>query len=1482
MNIIGFSIKRPVTITMFFAALVILGLVSLSKMSMDLFPEISFPTISINTSYSGAGPEEVEQMITIPVERAVATVNRVEAITSNSGEGSSWVRVHFAWGTDLEAAANDIRSNLDRIRRSLPDEAGTPTVRKFDSNAAPILTLGLYGDMDEGALRELAEDDLSYQLQKIPGVASVDVRGGRNREIRVMLKQARLQALGITADQVVGVIKAENTNLPAGYLATGPGDFLLRTVGEFRDLEEIRNLVVTAREGVPVYLKDLAEVEEGYETTRSLVRIDGQTGVLLSLQKQSDANTVEVADRVYKVLEQLEQMHPEVKLRIINDNSTYIRGAVQSVSDSAVAGGVLAALVLLLFLHNIRATVITSIVMPISILTTFVFAYFGKMTLNTISLGGLALGVGMLVDNSVVVLDNIFSVYHQGEDDIQSAALTGTSEMIPALAASTLTTICVFFPLVYISGRTGIVYKELSYMVIFSLICSFLVAVTLIPMLCSKFLKMNDLDEDETGNLRGFLIKIQHGWEKAYEKSLKWCLDHKTTVIVAGVLIFLGTLTLWPLLGAELVQNTDEGVITVRLRFPAGTRLEETDKTALLAEESIRKMVPELENMEASVYAGSASLTLRLQSRDRRNRATQEIVKDIQDKLKIPGIRISVRERNSMRMLYGGSNDSVEIDIRGYDQETSRQIALLVMDRIAKIPGITNVSFSREEERPEMNIRIDRKRAADYGVSAAAIAAAIQGNVEGKVATVYRKDGEELEVRVNLREADRSSWQDLGRILVSGPGGRTIPLMSLVEVVQGNSPVNIERKDQERNMSVFASVSGRDLSRVMEEIQKDLSQIDLPNGINLYYAGDYEEQQKSTAELMAALVLSLLLVYMVMAAQFESFLDPFIIMFSVPFALGGVILMLFFTDTNVNSQVYIGLIMLGGVVVNNAIVLISYFRILMGRGAGLKTAVLKGARTRLRPIMMTTCTTSLGLLPLALGMGEGAETQTPLARTVIGGLAFSSVLTLFLIPVIFTGLEEMRRHYKARRTGVAPVALVILCLLVGLSMPAYGAETRKITVTEAVNMALQNSEAGKIIRLKRDNAESVFSLEQSDKKLKVYSEVESSDSKTKANAEGKKNAEGTALSLTAEKSITLKNLVGLKSLTDMVNESSRNITLFDLKKLESDLIQEVISAYQKEILAQKDVELAEEYLEQNRRFYDEIMTKSKLGMTSLSDEVGAEAQVAAAETSVNRYRQLYRLAGIGLRQLIGVEDEADLELEPVALPPERETPDLITMREQAWSERADLRKAQEDVRRCENLLKLARLSQRVGITLNWSMGKDDLETGLALTNQNGTNTDEWRLKGNIKAFPYQDLDPERSDADPEGTFKLSFKWTLFDGKARRERVKQAESLYEQKDMELSKLQKSIAYEVEAEFYNYQNKLDEVKNGALQVRSKRIYLEAAEAKLGLGLASVKEVLDAQADYHQAQVDYEKNKSELYLAEIELLKVTGRLTLKAFTQ
>ena len=876
MSLTGFCIKRPVTTGMFFIALIVLGLLSSSRMPIDLFPQISYPAISISTSYSGAGPEEIERLITIPVEQAVSTVNQVKSITSSSQEGSSRVTVNFNWGVNLEEAANDLRAIADRVKRRLPEEADTPVVSKFDPSMAPVMSLALSGSLDETSLRALADGDLGYLLQRADGVASIDVRGGKRREIRVYLKQERLQSLGLTADQIANTLKSENSMAPAGHLAVGVGDFLLRAQGEYQSIDELRNLAVANRDGVPIYLKDIATIEDGFETSQSLVRIDGKPGIVISVSKRSGSNTVAVADRIYKALEQIEAQHPEVKVRVLNDNSVYIRRAVSSVFQAGLIGAVLAGLILLFFLHNFRATIITGLAMPVSILATLILAYFTKMTLNTISLGGLALGVGMLVDNGVVVLDNIFRHYHHNPDaGIAAAALSGTSEMGPAISASTLTTICVFFPLIFVTGRSGIIFKELSYMVIFSILCSLVVALTLLPMLCSRFLKVRDLDGAENGGIQGRLLHMQHGWEEAYQKTLTWCLHHKMLVVLGCILLFLATLGLVPFIGSELVQNTDEGLISINLQLPTGTRFEETDLNARNLEASVQQLLPELENMEASVGGNSARLTLRLKNKALRKRSTGEIAADLQDRIQIPGGRLRFSAQNSMRFMYGGSQSQIAIDVRGYDPLLTRQVAYEIVDKIGVIPGIGNAGVSREEERPELTIAIDRKRAADCGVTAAQITGAIKTNIEGRVATVYREAGEETQVRVNLQESDRQSWQDLGRILVAGSNGRIFPLSSLVDLVQTNSPVSIERKEQERNISVSASLDHRDLAGAMADVQKTVAGIPLPPGVTIVYAGDYEEQRQSFNELLVALILALMLVYMVMAAQFESFFDPF-------------------------------------------------------------------------------------------------------------------------------------------------------------------------------------------------------------------------------------------------------------------------------------------------------------------------------------------------------------------------------------------------------------------------------------------------------------------------------------------------------------------------------------------------------------------------------------------------------------------------------
>ncbi len=1470
MKITEFCIRRPVTTAMFFTALMVLGFFSVTKMPMDLFPQITYPSINIFTNYSGAGPEEVERLITIPIERSVATVNKIKSITSTSEEGSSRVRVNFAWGVSLEEATNDIRANLDRVKHRLPDGAGTPTIFKFDSSAMPVMTLGVSGKMDEWALRKIAEDDLSYQLQRIEGVAGADLRGGVVQEVRVLLKQDRLQAFGITADQAANAIQKENTMLPAGYLQIGSGDFLLRTQGEFKDIKEFENVVVANRNGTPIYVRDLAVVELGSETSRSLVRIDGNPGVVISIQKQSDANTVAVADRIYKALGQLRAEYPELNLRVMNDSSTYIRNSVNSVSNAAIIGGILAALVLLLFLHNFRATVIVSVVMPISILATLILAYFGKMTLNTVSLGGLALGVGMLVDNSVVVLDNIFRHHQRGNSDVSSAALEGTSEMGPALSASTLTTICVFFPLIYISGRTGIIFKELSYMVIFSLLCSLVVAITLIPTLCSKFLKVRDLEETETSNIWGRLIKSQHQLEEIYQSALEWCLNHKIMVVIVCSMVFLATLLIYPLIGTELIQNSDEGVISVNLELPTGTKLEETDLNTKRLEKLISEQVPEVDHTETTVGMRDTNRTrITLRLKERRQRNTRDVVNLLQEKLQIPGARVRVYAQSSMRMLYGGSQSPISIDIRGYDQDLARQIAVLVQDKISEIPGVYNVALSREEARPQLTININRQRAADYGLSTNTIAAAIQSNVDGRIATVFRKDGQETNVRVVLEESSRQSLQDLEKILVMGSSNRVIPLAGLINVVQDSGKTSIERVDQERNINVSASIEGRDLSSVMRDIQSKLANVKLPFGMSLHYTGDYEEQQQSFKEIVFALTLALLLVYMVMASQFESFLDPLLIMTSVPFALGGVILMLLLTDTNFNTQVYTGLIMLGGVVVNNAIVLISYYRILLEQGLSLSEAVIRGSRARLRPILMTSVTTILGLIPLAIGLGEGSETQTPLARTVIGGLTFSAILTLFIIPVIFVGTENMLCRFKQKRrfNHASFVILLFLVLTIGGVIQVQAAEPFKISVTDAINLALKNSEDGRIIRNHRELAESTYREAKGNKKLNVYSELEST------NEDGTNNS---TLSLNAEKSIPLKNIVGLKSYSDKINEANRKIQLYSTDYQEQQFIYQVAVLFQQVWLGKRELQLAEENHRRSVRFNEEIKIRSNLGLTSLSDEIGAEAQEASASTELNHAKQVYRLAQLKLSQLLSLDQEVELIESTVTNNQLKQTlADYISIAQQ---NRTDLRGKQESVAQYEALLKLAKLSKQFGISLGWTLEKDNWQTELSINNQDKKtgDTGEWQLSGNTGIFQSEPESAPVDNLSDNGKITLLFKWTFLDGKVRNEKIKQAEIELNIADDEMQKLKKTINSEVEEAYFNYLYQQDKLHSSELQAKYNQAYLDAAQAKLRQGLVSVKDVLDAQVKMHQSALDLEKVKSDYFLAGLNLQKTVGELT------
>lgn len=1517
MNITSFCIRRPVTTGMIFLVITLLGVISASRMPIDLYPEITYPVINISTSYSGAGPEEIEQLITIPIERMVSTINNVRSITSVSSEGFSRVSVYFDWGANLETALDAIRASIDRVKRRLPEDAETPSIFQYDPSATPIMTIGLSGYMDQALLKELAEEEIAYYLQRADGVAAVDIRGGQSREVLVALHRDRLAGLGVTVTQVASAISSENTVQPAGVLETGTAELTLRTHGEIEEVEEIKNIIVTTRNGVPVYLRDVATVEERPRGSESLVRIDGVPGIVLSVQKQSGSNTVAVANRIYKILNELRQRYPDLNIRVLNDTSIFIRNSVASVSDAAILGAFLAGIVLLFFLYNFRATLIAAVVMPISILATLILAYWGKMTLNSVSLGGLALGVGMLVDNTVVVIDNISRKLENPDLLPAGAALEGTVEMGPAITASTLTTVCVFFPLIYLTGQTGIIFSQLSYMVIFSLLCSLLVAMTLTPMLSAKYFHTISSDTIKRNRFAAFSFRIQERWNNSYQRFLGKCLQRKGLVIALCTLVFAASLLLVPLIGTELIPVTDEGVINIRFTLPAGVKLEETDMVARQFEEIITAL-PELANYEITVGSGwgssnQGSITVRLRDASERRRTTMDVVRDLQQKLVYPGARIRISARNSMRMLYGGASNAVAIDIRGYNQDLARDTAKLIMDRLSRVPGVSNIDLSREDETPEFAIKINRQRAGDLGITAAQIGMAINYALTGRTATTLRRGGEELPVRVTLREEDISSVEDLKQILVSGRNNRLFPLSSLVEIELTNRPVSIERKDRERNITVTADLDRQDLSAAMRDIQAAMAGLNLPRGITIHYTGDFEEQQRSFNELKWALILALVLVYMVMAAQFESLLDPFIIMFSVPFALTGVLLALFLTDTLFNNQVYIGLIVLGGVVVNNAIVLISYFRLLLERGMSLQEAVVTGSASRLRPILMTTITTILGLVPLALESGSGANLQAPMARAVIGGLTFASIITLVLIPVLFVWVENLRQGFAARRrkdrngkNGVdrwalpktGALLLLLLAFIICAQAPARAeaeaatplekapaeaeaAATAKstpsemeaipleITLSEALALAWENSEDGKIIAAKEESVYSSYRQTTGEKALQVY---------TEANVTGlaKPDPAGT-VELIMEKTLPVANIFGAKSYSDLLAECNLEINLLALETQKTALISRVITAYQALLSAGRDLELAEENYRRAVRFNEEIKVKAKVGLTSIIDETGGEVQVANAQTGLDRAINRYHLAKFDLCRLLGLDEAVELILSPLENAGLEE--DLEKLLAAARENRPELRQAGLELARAKTLHELAKLSQNLGVGLTWSFQDDNYRAGVSLSNQTRDgSTGEWNLRGNAGVFLYH-----QNQSGPAGNNRLDLmlRWTLADGKVRREQVNQASLLLSQREEEEKKTLKNIEYEVKEAYYNYKDLENRIGSSALQLEYNRVYLDATEAKFRSGLASAKEVLEAQLLLNEAEVQYEQVKSNLYLAYVKLLAATGRLSLEHFS-
>ena len=833
MSLPDLAIRRPVFITVIFMIVALLGATSFFQLPVDLMPDVAFPTISVTTNYEGVGPQEMEELITIPLERAMSSTPGIKEITSRSSEGSSRVRVSFEWGTDVDEAANELRTRVDRVRGQLPEDASTPYLFKYDISVFPVMFLGINSPMHPRELREFAEKQIRYRLERIPGVAQADVWGGLVRQIHVVMNRAKLHTLRISPSQLMTALRRENINEPAGQVLEGDFEVLVRTQGEYASLEEIRRTMVTRRGGTPIYVEDIATVEDSHQEVRNLVRINDLPGIRMSIRKQAGSNTVHVSEAVRSAIERINTDFPQVRMYPLYDTSKFITRAVANVRDAAIYGSILAVIVLMLFLRNLRSTFVIALSIPISILAAFGLMFFCGFTLNTVTFGGLALGVGVLVDNAIVVLENIFRHRQDGEEK-KAAAANGAKEVALAITASTLTTVAVFLPVVFMTGMAGVIFQQLAWVVSFSLFSSLLVSLTLVPFLSSKFVRVREPNPKSLSySFIHFTSNILKALDKNYASSIRWSLQHPILIITTAVLLVASTSYLVPYIGFELEPETDEGQVRASLELPEGTRLGVTNQVALRAEQIVKEQIPELADLQIEVGSAGgwrtantnrASMSIYLVDQDQRERSSQEIAIALRRQfVRFPGVISRVRSSGGLSLMRRGGDqeERLSLDIRGYDMTDAYALAVEIKRLMESTEGISDARISRSPGRPENQIKVDREKAASMGLSVSNVATTVRAAIGGTVAGYFRERGEEYDILVRYQEKDRMINEDVLAVPVQTPAGMVVPLQSLVKLERSEGPISIERKDQQRVITVSANLSGtRDMGSIVADVQE--------------------------------------------------------------------------------------------------------------------------------------------------------------------------------------------------------------------------------------------------------------------------------------------------------------------------------------------------------------------------------------------------------------------------------------------------------------------------------------------------------------------------------------------------------------------------------------------------------------------------------------------------------------------------------------
>ena len=1049
MSLSKMAVSRPTTILILFVILTALGIYSTSELPIDLLPDMEIPYIAVATAYENAGPEEVERSVTRPLESSISSVTGLENMQSISSSGSSLIMLEFIFGTDLDAATNEIRDKIDLVRAYLPEEAESPLIVRADPSMIPIMSYVLSGNRTPEELRQYAEDIVQPRLEQVDGVASASINGGREKAIIIDIPRDRLEAYSLTITQIAQMIGAQNVEGSGGNISEADTTYTITTSGEYTSLEDIRNTVVAykasgglAAGGAPavskILLRDIADVYEGYKQVSSFAYLNGVPCVILTIQKQSGKNSVQAARQVREQVKEIQAVLPaDVRLTEEMNTTDTIEVSINNILSSVVSGAVLAVLVLLVFLRSIKSTIIIGLTIPISLIITLGVMKFAGFSLNLMTLAGLSLGVGMLVDNSIVILENIYTYRAKGAKPTV-AAILGSQEMLMAIIASTLTTICVFLPLIMYSSELGVVgqiFSGLTFTVVFSLICSLAVAVILVPVLSSKYLKLENIAKRQLTGVVGRLDRSIGGFfdrlDNGYANCVRWVLHHKILLLSVILVLLVVSIALIPVVGFINMPEQASNTISVSLEMPKGTRLEATDAVIRQLENLVMQNVTGLKSTTVSVGGASmmglggvttntATLTISLYPIAEREPGwdtTDEATAKVRSYFsQFPGAEFTISANNAAS---GGGSD-IDVVIKSNSMEQLQKAASDIVNALTEYNSdtITEITSSLEDGLPQIEIVIDRNKLQDLGLNIYSVSNEIQANVNGTTASRYRDGGNEIDIQVQLTEEDRSKVLDLEQIFVTNSAGQRIPLSNFASYQENTSPVSIARENQMRTLHITAKkLNWRQSAEVVQrQVEQTIQQhVVLGDDVTLTYDGGFEDLQKNLRQFAIIIIMAIILVFAVMASQFESFLDPFIVLFTIPLSIIGIVAIYLAVGSPLNIITAVGALVLVGVVVNNGIVLVDFTNLLRKREYSLEDACVEAARSRLRPILMTTLTTVLGLLPMAFFPGEGSEMTQPIGQTVLGGLSFSTTMTLFLMPVLYYIFNRYREKRNAKR-----------------------------------------------------------------------------------------------------------------------------------------------------------------------------------------------------------------------------------------------------------------------------------------------------------------------------------------------------------------------------------------------------------------------------------------------------------------------------------